>query len=375
MKASTYFIIMILLFLVLLPKYYIAAEPNLLHSEAAVVIDRQTGEILYEKNAEQTMYPASITKIITAIVALEEAELSEDVSVSFDAVNVIGTRVYLLEGEVLSLEQLLLGVMVSSGNDAAIAIAEHVDGSVDAFSTRMNKFVQEKVGVDNSNFTNPHGLFEEEHVTTALDMAKIAAYAMNNEDFRTIVGTKSLDWKGEGWETTLFNHHDLMRQNEHITGVKNGFVQRSGYTLVTSAFDGDTEVVVVTLNSPNRHLAYEDTNKLIDYSLGKFETKTINLTGEDLLIDYILPDELFVTSYKGETIEYEVMDEGIIKVTGEEKREIANVDLEKRYLTNLPSYIIPSHKESKVAKKSVPIGYERFARWFILSGFTKWSIE
>ncbi|MBM7094541.1 D-alanyl-D-alanine carboxypeptidase [Bacillus sp. H-16] len=374
MRKTNYPIIFSLLFIITLtsfPSLPEAGKPSDLYSEAAVVIDARTGEVLYEKNAYRTMYPASITKIITTIVALEEAGLSDDVQVSFDAVNVIGSRVYLLEEEILPLEQLLLGIMISSGNDASIAVAEHIDGSVEAFADRMNAFVREKVGVENSNFTNPHGLFEEEHVTTAYDMARISAYAMGNEQFREIVGTKSLDWKGEGWETTLYNHHDLMRQNDHITGVKNGYVRRSGYTLVTSAFDGDTEVIVVTLNTPSRLFAYNDTNKLIDYSLAEYETQVLSLSGEDLLTNHIIPEELAVTTRRGEDVKYEVREEGEIIVTGKGNRKIAHIDLEKRYLTDLPSYIIPSDKETTVVKKQEEPIKKSIALWFILSGFNK----
>lgn len=111
-------------------------------------------------------------------------------------------------------------MLINSGNDAGTAIAEHFDGNEAAFANRMNTFVKEQIGVDNTNFTNPHGLFHPDHVTTAKDMAKITQYALNNEIFMEIVGTKTMDWVGEGWETTLYNHHRLLWDYEGTTGVK-----------------------------------------------------------------------------------------------------------------------------------------------------------
>ncbi|WP_096434961.1 D-alanyl-D-alanine carboxypeptidase family protein [Alteribacter populi] len=343
-----------------------ADKPPGVHSEAVIVMDAATHEVLYEKNAHRTMYPASITKIITTILALENADLAEEVEVSFDAVNVTGSRVYLLEDEVLPLEQLLLGVMVSSGNDASIAVAEHLSGSVTEFADQMNQFVREKVGVENSHFKNPHGLFEAGHVTTAFDMAKISAYAMKNEQFREIVGTQMVEWEAEGWETTLYNHHELMRQNEEITGVKNGYVRKSGYTLVTSAEQDDTEVIVVTLNSNSRNQAFEDTSELLDYGLENYETQWLTFDDEELLLEHIYPEKMPVTTKKGEEIDYHVSEYGDVTITGENQRLVKEETLEERFLTNLPSYIIPDNQDEKLTKRSHQTG---LWRWFIVSGF------
>lgn len=139
------------------------------------------------------------------------------------------------EGEEVTLEKLIQGLLINSGNDAGIAIAEHLDGSEEAFAERMTEFVQEKVGVTDSTFKNPHGLPDPEHVTTAHDMARITAYAMENQTFRKIVGTKELKWVGESWDTTLRNHHQLVLQRDDVTGVKNGYTDDAGFTLSTTA--------------------------------------------------------------------------------------------------------------------------------------------
>ncbi|MEX2105088.1 MAG: D-alanyl-D-alanine carboxypeptidase family protein, partial [Bacilli bacterium] len=217
-------------------------EVSTVNGETAILIDGATGKILFEKNSDRLMYPASITKILTGIVAIEEGNIDDVVTVSENARNIDGTRVYLLEGEQVPLLKLIQGLLINSGNDAATAIAEHMDGSESAFADRMNTFAEDKIGVKNSIFRNPHGLFDSEHRTTAFDMAMITRYAMQNEVFREVVGTKQMEWKGEGWETTLYNHNKLLWRYKGATGVKNGFVDESGYTVVASAKRGNTEL-------------------------------------------------------------------------------------------------------------------------------------
>ncbi|PYZ98328.1 D-alanyl-D-alanine carboxypeptidase [Alteribacter lacisalsi] len=341
--------------------------PASLHSEAAVVIDSATLEVLYDKNKHQTMYPASITKIITTILALEEADQAEQVKVSADAVNVIGSSVYLLEDETLPMGQMLRGIMVSSGNDASIAAAEHIDGSVDAFASRMTDFAAE-VGAENTNFTNPHGLFHEDHVTTAYDMALLSAYAMSNNDFREIAGTKRLEWKAEGWETTLYNHHDLMRQNDEITGVKNGFVRQSGYTLVTSAEKEDTEIIVVTLGAPSRDHAFEDTRALVDYGLDNYRTVTLDFSNEELLTGHIIPESYNLTVAGEDEVFYNISEDGMLTVEGKEGNLIYESLLEERYFSDLPSYIVPNDQKKVADHPQPPPGLDVLI-WLIFTGF------
>ncbi|WP_078555213.1 D-alanyl-D-alanine carboxypeptidase family protein [Bacillus alkalicellulosilyticus] len=319
-----------------------------IQSETAIIMDSKSGKVLYEKKAHQQMYPASITKIITGIVALEQGNISDIVTVSSEATRVIGTRVYLLEGEDVTLEKLVQGMMINSGNDAGTAIAEHFDGSEEKFSNRMNDFITEVVGVKNSNFTNPHGLFGEEHYTTAYDMAKITQYAMKNEAFREIVGTKFLEWNGEGWETTLINHHRLLGNYEGVTGVKNGYVSMSGHTLVTSAERGDTELIVVTLNAPSAKIASRDTMTLLDYGFEHFETKTVDSGNyyDSFGNEYKLAEDLFVTTHKGETIEVNVSVYGYITVLGENNR-LLSIKALQRKVPEKPQVMLEPKQETK----------------------------
>lgn len=285
-------------------------------SESAVMIDAKTGDILYQKNSSEQMYPASITKIITGILAIESGKLDDSVVVSSDAVRAEGTRVYLMEDEQVPLRKLVQGLLINSGNDAAVAIAEYLAGDVDSFADQMNAFAK-KVGAENTHFVNPNGLFDEEHYTTAEDMAMITQYAMKNEEFREIVSTKELPWVGEGWETTLRNHHQLLWDYPGTIGVKNGYVDESKHTLVTAVSRDNLDVIIVTLKAPTSRAAYWDTMALGDYGFANFERQTLTsgtkieaLNGET----YPLKEDLFVTLPKGEEPVQDVSSDGELQL-------------------------------------------------------------
>lgn len=280
-----------------------------LNSEAVILIDGTTGTILYEIDSEKLMFPASITKIVTGIIAIEEGNMNDLVTVSKNARDIDGTRVYLLEGEQVPLLKLIQGMLINSGNDAATAIAEHFDGSEARFADRMNQFIREKVGTRNTTFQNPHGLFDENHVTTAYDMAIITQYAMKNPLFRSIVGTKSLEWIGEGWETTIYNHNRLLWRYEGTTGVKNGYVLQSGYTLVASAKREGSEWIAVTLNAGSAELAYSDMENLFDYGFNNYQTNqyTVDPSFIQKYQDrFQVPKQLVFTSKKSESFKVEL---------------------------------------------------------------------
>jgi D-alanyl-D-alanine carboxypeptidase (penicillin-binding protein 5/6) len=289
-----------------------------LYSETAVLIDAANGQVLYDKNSRQRMYPASITKIITGIIAIESGKPDNIVTVSKAARYVEGTRVYLGEGEEVALEKLAYGLLMHSGNDAAISIAEYLDGSVEAFAERMNTFVATEVGVTESHFTNPHGLFNSNHYTTAYDMAQIARYAMQNDTFRKIVGTKILPWEGREWQSKLVNHNKLLWRYEGASGIKNGYVSQSGHTLVASAKRGDTEFIAVGMKSGSSEKTYQDLTRLLDYGFKHFETKRLLTGGQQMNvyqdgenIHYVVPEDIWVTIPIGAALpRYEVISQG-----------------------------------------------------------------
>ncbi|MGG4168256.1 D-alanyl-D-alanine carboxypeptidase family protein [Rossellomorea vietnamensis] len=253
-------------------------KPGNIYSDSAIIIDSKTGSILYSKNGTKRMNPASITKIATAIYAIQHSDLRDGVKISKKASRTEGSTVYLAAGETMSMEQLLQGLMVNSGNDAAVAIAEHTEGSVKQFVDKLNLFLKEEVGVRNTHFENPHGLYGENHYTTAYDMAKITSYALQNEQFRELFDIDSLDWKAEGWNTTLYNHHKMVKGEipyPEVTGGKNGFIDESRHTLVTSAENDKLSIVVVTMKAQSKRAIYSDTKKLLDYGLNQFERNYI----------------------------------------------------------------------------------------------------
>lgn len=253
-------------------------KPSMLFSESGVMLDMETGTILYSKNAKRRMSPASITKVATAIYAVEKGDLNSLVTISKEAAETEGSSVYLLEGEKMTLKQLLIGMMINSGNDAAAAIAEHLDGSVEQFSENINRFLEEKAGAKDTHLTNPHGLYEKDHFTTAEDMALITSYAMKNDAFQELFALKEVGWKGEGWDTTLYNHHKMVKGEvvyPEVTGGKNGYVDESKHTLVTTASNENLSVAVVLLKAQSKTAAYNDTSVLLDYGLNQFSHFTI----------------------------------------------------------------------------------------------------
>lgn len=302
-----------------------SAVAPVLSAESAILIDAESGTVLLDKDADRTMYPASITKIITAIVALESADLNDIVTVSKTARGEDGTRVYLAEGEQVTLEKLIYAMMLNSGNDAATAIAEHVDGSKEQFALRMDAFVREKAGATGTRSKNPSGLPDPEHVTTARDMAKIAQYAMRNETFRTIVSTKKMPWQGKEWQSSLINHNKLLGTYEGTTGIKNGYTNAAGSTLVASASRGGMELIGVVLKSASSAEMYKDMTRLLDYGFENFERKSVFALSQSYLLQ------------TGESQREFVADRAVSAVVpkGEEPSYVVNVDGSISLLTPL----------------------------------------
>ncbi|WP_037373337.1 D-alanyl-D-alanine carboxypeptidase family protein [Anaerovorax odorimutans] len=245
----------------------------------AIVIELNSGMVLYEKKAEEKAYPASITKILTALVALENENLDKIVKVSDSAVGVEGSSIYLEKGEKIPLRDLIYGMMLRSGNDAAVAIAADVGGSIDNFACMMNDRAKE-IGAVNSHFVNPNGLQNENHYTTARDMAMIAREAMKNKEFRKIASAKS--WtsdRGEGKYNYFANKNKVVYQYDGGNGIKIGYTKAAGRTLVASSKRDGMELICVVLNAPDW---FNDTYKLMDYFYDKYQLVKI-AEGERLI--------------------------------------------------------------------------------------------
>lgn len=259
------------------PPLLASQDPNIA-GEAAVLMDLKSGQVVWAKNENQARAPASTTKILTALIAIEKGNLQDEVTISEDAVRVEGTRVYLVPGEKQTLENLLYAMLLNSANDAAYAIAEHIGGSIEAFAQMMNEKARE-LGAVNSHFVNPNGLTEENHYTTALDLAIIARAAMKNPTFRTIVATQSRPWHGAEWESTLVNGNKLLTQYEGAIGVKTGYTSEAKWCLVSAAERNNEAFLAVVLGSNNKQI-WSDSKALLDYGFNNFYTQTLARAGQ-----------------------------------------------------------------------------------------------
>ncbi|WP_031513397.1 D-alanyl-D-alanine carboxypeptidase family protein [Desulfofalx alkaliphila] len=255
------------------------AEPQVV-GESAVLMDAKTGQVLYQKNPDKKMYPASTTKMLTALVALERGNLEDEVTASSNAVNTAGSAIGLQTGEKLTLEHLLYALMLVSANDAAEAIAEHLAGTVEQFCHIMNDTAR-LMGARNTHFTNPHGLPDENHYTTAYDLAVIARHAMKNTEFMKIAGAKSKIISRddpEAW-TDLYNHNSLLSRYEHAVGIKTGYTRVAQQCIVAAAEKDGRELIAVVLKTKGVNI-WSDAITLLEYGFNNFQPHKLIDMGE-----------------------------------------------------------------------------------------------
>ncbi|AXF54843.1 D-alanyl-D-alanine carboxypeptidase family protein [Salicibibacter kimchii] len=257
-----------------------AEEPFAVSAESAIVVEAESGRVLWEKDAYSEKRIASITKIMTTIVAIEQGDLDDSVEISEQAAGTEGSSLYLQAGEEVKLEDLLYGLMLRSGNDSAIAIAEHVGGSVDGFVFLMNEKVNE-LGLKNTIFANPHGLDDHEnHYSSAYDMAMIMKEAMEFDAFNAISGTKvhRAPNENEDWERVWRNKNRLLTERyEYATGGKTGYTDRAKRTLVTSANKDNMDLIAVTLNAPSD---WDDHVRMFEYGFDTYQMHRLIDAGE-----------------------------------------------------------------------------------------------
>jgi D-alanyl-D-alanine carboxypeptidase (penicillin-binding protein 5/6) len=289
-KRTLIYLLIFQCFLVNLSTAY--AAPSLL-SESAVLIDAKSGTILAQKNADKKMYPASLTKIMTAIIAIEMGKLTDVITVDDDTPHEIeGSHIALEPGEILTLKDLLYALMLPSANDAASAIAKYYGKSTDGFVKIMNQKAKE-LGAFNTHFENPHGLHSENHYTTAADLALITKYAMENETFRKIVATtkyeiQTTNKKDEPRYFTTLNKLLYNTSNnqiyvdgayispyyEYATGAKTGYTPEAGNCLAATAKKDGTELIAVTMKGISLEM-YQDAHNLFNYGFGEYENATL----------------------------------------------------------------------------------------------------
>ncbi len=248
-------------------------------ARSAILIEAESGRVLYRKSADTRLPMASTTKIMTAVIALEKCrDLQKQVKVDARAVGVEGSSIYLYEGEMLTMENLIYALLLSSANDAAVAIACEVAGSVEGFADLMNEKAHE-LGLSDTHFTNPNGLHDDDHYTTARDLANLTAYALKNKTFKEMTSTKKKAipmLEGEGTRL-LVNHNKMLSMYEGAIGVKTGFTKKSGRCLVSAAERDGLTLIAVTLNAPND---WNDHKNLLDFGFKSYEKKHFASAGE-----------------------------------------------------------------------------------------------
>lgn len=277
---------LLLLVFCLIPYNVCAIETS---ATSAILMDTNSHRILYAKDIHNVRSIASISKIMTAIVAIENADIKSKVTVGSEITKAYGSGIYIKEGEVLTLEDLLYGLMLRSGNDAALAIAKYVGGSVDEFVKMMNDTAL-KIGMKESTFNNPHGLDEAGgNLSSAYDMALLTSYAMQNDTYRKIVSTKKYTLKTNKNVYSWTNKNKLLRTYKYTTGGKTGFTDIARRTLVSTASKDGIDLVSVTLNDGND---FEDHMNLFDYGFENYQSYQILKKG-----NINIYDETFYTKY------------------------------------------------------------------------------
>lgn len=337
-----------------------------LSASSSIVMDLNSGRILHENNINDQRLIASITKIITCIVTIETADLNEEIEVGEEVLKAYGSAIYIEVGEKLTLKDLLYGLMLRSGNDAAVVIAKNVAGNMENFALLMNEMAN-KIGMKNSYFYNAHGLEEDGEIgnlSTAYDMALLTKYAMENKTFREIFGTKKWTVKTNYKTYSWTNKNKLLHNYEYITGGKTGFTEKARRTLVTTASSNNIDLVTVTLNDPNDFLDHKNLYEEIfrNYEAVKvldknnFEIKEDTVYKNDEL--YILKDVYIpVTKDEKKNIEIKYKLYNNKNYLDNDKVGVAEIYIKDSLIEEVNIYVL---KESKKENLS---WWDKLLRW------------
>lgn len=336
------------------------------NSRAVLILDRASKQVLYEKNGYEKRAMASTTKIMTAIVVLENANLTDTVEVSKKAGWTGGSRLGLKEKDKITVNDLLYGLMLRSGNDAAVALAEYVGGNIDGFAKLMNKKAKE-LKLKNTHFVTPHGLDQDEHYTTAYELALITDYALKNQKFANIVNTKTYNININGNSKSISNTNELLGNLYGVDGVKTGFTNNAGRCLVTSTTREGNQIICVVLGADTKKIRTSDSAKLIKYAFSNFEYINIKEQIEDEFKNWkktignieIIKGVSKITKVKMEELEYEklpVNKENIkdIEITIENEEVLNAPILENQIIGKIAVKI----KDKEIINKNIMIAEE-----------------
>ncbi len=269
-----------------------ATDEVVLSADSAILMNADTGEVVFEKNCHKQRGIASTTKILTSVILLENMDLSTEVKVNGEDVKIEGTSIGLKADDVVTCDVLLKGMLLESGNDAANVTATAVSGSLEAFSVLMNEKAK-SIGMKNSSFKNPSGLTDEEHFSTAYDMALLTRYAIKNPTFKSVCSLKQVrvSYGNPPCERMFTNHNKLLNSCEGVFGVKTGFTKASGRCLVSACERDGVTLVAVTLKAPDD---WNDHKKLYDYGFSKTVKRTINFDDSNIKLSVVGSDKKFI---------------------------------------------------------------------------------
>ena len=250
-------------------------DASSINSRSCIVYDRNSHMTLYGKNEKKQVKMASTTKIMTSLIIIENCDLSETIEVSKKAAGTGGSRLGLKIGDKITIKDLLYGLMLCSGNDAAVALAEHAGGDIQGFAELMNKKASE-LGLANTHYESPHGLDSDGHYTTAYELAILTDYALKNETFSKIVGTKNYTVTINGYPKNLSNTNELLGNLNGVYGVKTGFTNGANRCLVTACKRDNMDIICVVLGADTKNFRTQDSIKLIEYAFKNFTYANAN---------------------------------------------------------------------------------------------------
>lgn len=321
-----------------------------INSRRYIIYDRTSGRTIYGKDENKKTSMASTTKIMTSLIVLEKCNLTDTVTITAKASGVGGSRLGLKTDDKITVNDLLYGLMLRSGNDAAVALAIHIAGSVEEFAKLMNNKAKE-LNLVNTNFVTPHGLDDPEHYTTALELAKLTDYALKNEKIAQIVGTKRTTITINGNPKEIGNTNELLGNTEGVYGVKTGFTNNAGRCLVTSVKRGEMDLIIVVLGADTRKDRAKDSIKLIEYAYKKYQVVDVEeiIKKEFEMWKQINQNRIYI--YKGlNNIELELGEIELKKVVA---NETPKVEIEG--LTYLEA---PVSKGTRIGTVTVRLGEE-----------------
>lgn len=325
--------------------YTLSKDDIKISSPSAIVIDSLSGRVLYEKDGYSKRCIASLTKIMTAIVTVENVKLDETVTIKTGSASIGGSTVGMKKGDEITVKALMHGMLMESGNDCAYALAEYVGGSIETFANMMTEKAH-SIGAKSSSFKNPHGLDVEGHYSSAYDMAIITKYALNNKIINEIVGTNTINIQFGKSVKTFSNTNRLLRTYSRADGVKTGFTNGANRCLIASATEGELRVIAVVLGAETTDIRFNDAKTLLEYALNNYKIKDISKN---------MNWYINIPVYKGKEEYYEKY------ITREMKVALTDEEYEKIYVkqTILPVIHAPMQKGYKLGNIEMYVNNEK----------------